>query len=351
MDKLKIAYVKSSLYWDLWVCDISSNYFDLLKTTLLRCPAIALSEKLNTDFIIIKETFQSSEELYHKLTPGIFNIKNNLQYSNLNKNPDLNFLDETHHKHTTIDNVSHDVNTIDWLKYDIVITINMCIPSYIIHKYPSILWCYITGENTGEYIETLYKPYDIVLNQDLTKVCPEHSIGFPYTFLHPYTLENINKNLINNTTSKNGIYMEINNTTQRPVTEIPLSIMEISNVTNLHIYIHSQNIIQNIKNMYNSKYFLKLEGRNIRGNAVLEAISAGCVIIANPNLVRYNDLIHETCKINDNNDAIRIITYLENNPVIYNEVLQFQREYMELHYYKTPLENLYKHYLKKKSLL
>ena len=350
MDKLKIAYVKSSLYWDLWVCDISSNYFDLLKTTLVRCPPIALAEKLNTDFIIIKETFQNSEELYHKLTRGIFNIKNNLQYNNIDKNPDLKFLDETHHKHTSIDNVSHDVNTIDWLKYDIVITMNMCIPSHIVHKYPSVLWCYITGENTAEYIETLYKPYDIVLNQDITKVGPEYSIGFPYTFLHPHTLENINKNILNNTT-KNGIYMEINNTTQRPVAEIPLSIMEISNATNLQIYIHYQNIIENIKNMYNSKYFLKLEGRNIRGNAVLEAISAGCVIIANPTLVTYNDLIHETCKINNKDDAIRVITFLENNPVIYNEVLQFQRDYMELHYYKTPLENLYKQYLKKKSLL
>jgi hypothetical protein len=353
MNSLKIVYVKSTLYWDLHVCDISSNHFDLLKTTLLRCPPIALKEKLNADFIIIKEPFDKPDTFYNDLMPNILSIKDNIMYNKTNKNPYLNFLDETYHKNISINDVAHDVNTIDWSKYNIVIALNMCIPNSIIKKYPKILWAYMVGENTDSYLNTLYEQYDLALNQnmysfwneklkivDTNLVLPQHSISFPYSFLHPYTYENLYETKFN----KDGIFIELNNTTERPVITVPDNFKIISKYTNIPTYIHNQNILENIKTLLKSKYFIKLNGRLIRGNAVLEAISAGCIIIGNPTLIIYNNLIHPFCCISSENEVIHIIKTLETNTEKYNEILLWQKEMMLEKYYNKPLENLYKRY-------
>jgi hypothetical protein len=319
MNNPKIAFVKSSLYWDLWVCDKTNNYFDILKTSMLRTPPIALAEHFKTDFIIIKELFDKPKSFYDETTPGILNFKNSLLYNIDNKNPTLPFLDTTYNN-ITIDSLAYDVNSIDWNKYNIVIALNICIPEYIIEKYPNILWCYMIGENHGKYINTLYNKYNLILNQDFNINSPI-GIFFPYTYLHPYTLENINKNILHNINNKNGIYIEINNTEERPVNTIPSEILFISQETNLPIYKHNQNIIENIKNMYQSKYFLKLQGRYLRGNSVLEAVSNGCVLVANPTLISYNNLIHPSCYIYNKDDAVKIINLLEKNNDEYNKII------------------------------
>lgn len=62
---------------------------------------------------------------------------------------------------------SIDVKTIDFSKYDIVISINICVPSYIVKQYTKVLWCYLIIENNM----FCYKPYfnyDVVLNQNIT---------------------------------------------------------------------------------------------------------------------------------------------------------------------------------------
>lgn len=356
MDSLKIAYVKSSLYWDLHVCDMSANHFDILKSTLLRCPPIALKEKLNADFIIIKEPFDKPDSFYNDLMPNILSIKDNIMYNKTNKNPHLTYLDETFHKNISLDDVAVDVNSIKWDKYDIVIVLNLCIPDTIIEKYPNILWVYLVGENTESYLLNLYGKYDLALSQNMysywdettKKVCdnlvlPSFSISFPYSFLHPYTFENLYETKF----IKEGIFMELNNTSERPVISIPDNFQIISSETNLPIYTHKQNILENVETLLKSKYFVKLNGRIIRGNGVLEGVSAGCIIIGFPNLIVYNDLVHPYCRLNSENETIDIIKTLENNKEKYDEICRWQKEIMLEKYYNKPLENLYKKYLEK----
>ena len=56
MNKLKLAIVKSNHYQDLWVCEKSNNYFEIFKTTLMRCSPIGFLECFDTEFIIVKES-------------------------------------------------------------------------------------------------------------------------------------------------------------------------------------------------------------------------------------------------------------------------------------------------------
>lgn len=348
---IKIAFVKSSVYQDLWVCDKTNDSNELFVSSLMRCPPIGLAEHFNTDFIIIKDT---DEYPCNMNKCCIHHSKyDNMKYSKENKYPDLPFLDNTFHKHITIDSVSYNVDDIDWNIYNIVITINHCIPDRIVKKYNKILWCYYSGENEKSVVDNLIGNYDIILNQDVNKQnLPIYSIGFPYTFIGLNTIEKINNTLFPNMIfKKEGIYMEINNTTERPVKNIPFEFLEISKNCNIPIILHNQNIIENTKNLYNSKYFVKLLGRPLRGNAILEAVSAGILILANKNLIVFNDLIHDNCHIENYHNVIEKIKYYNENIEEYDKIIKYQRKILYEKYFLNPINNLYKKYYEKIQII
>ena len=366
MNNLKIAFVKSSIYQDLWACDITSDVFKIFQTSLMRCPPIGLHELVHTDFIIVKE----SQEYPCQVNPNCLThaYRDNLKFSKELKIPDLPLLDETYHKDLSIDSISYHVDNIYWNKYNIVIIINACIPNRRISKFPSVLWCYYIGENEEFRMNYLLGKYDVLLNQDVNKQnLPHFSIGFPYTLLGPRTLENLHLfklktpalgavmskvsdadcNDVSTRNEKRGIFIEINNTQERPVKTIPDSFQQISDHCNIPLYIHNQNIIENLKTLHSCSYFIKIYGRIIRGNSVLEAISCGTLVLINKNLVMYSDLIPNECHVETPEDIINKINYFEKNKEIYNSMLELQRKILEEKYYKEPISNLcYKYKIK-----
>jgi hypothetical protein len=341
---MNIAFVKSSIYQDLWISDITSDIQTIFKTSLMRCSPIGLNELINTEFIIVKE----SNEYPCQVNPTCYNRNNTnyLKFAKQNKYPDLPFLDETFHSHISIDEVSHEIDSINWSKYNIVITINACIPDRVIQQYPSILWCYYIGENDDHLMNQLLGKYDILLNQDVFKnEFPPFSIGFPYTFLGPYTLENLYKTINNDeTTNKHGIYIEINNTQERPVIHVPSEFNQISNIVDIPLYLHNQNIFHNLSNLYKCSYFIKLYGRVIRGNSILESISCGTLVLINKHLLIYKDLIPDECHVETPQDIIQKITFLEKNKDVYYSLLNTQRKILEENYYKKPIQQLVEKY-------
>jgi hypothetical protein len=264
-----------------------------------------------------------------------------MQYSKKLKNPGLPFLDETYHSHISIDSVSHHVDDIEWDKYNIVICINTCIPERIISKNKSILWCYFVGENEDRYVNQLIKPYDVILNQDVCKTnFPDFSIGFPYSFLGPYTIENMLQKMGIFCDKKNGVFQEINNTQERPVVLPHPEFLEIEKQCSIPIVLHSQNIVENITRIYSSKYFVKLFGRVIRGNGILEVISAGTFILINKKLIMFHNLIPDECHCENINDVIQKIKFFENNDQEYERIINLQRILLYNNYFKKPVNNL-----------
>lgn len=344
----KIAVVKSSIYQDLWVANITSSPLDIFQTSLMRCSPIGLSEFAKTDFIIVKD----SHEFPCKEYPYVSSLTTQkcLQYEKSKKNPDLPFLDDTYHRNTTINEVSHNVDDIAWEDYNIIIVINACIPDRIIEKYPEILWSYYVSENEPEWLTKKIGKYDILLNQEVQKKQNDFSIGFPYTFLGKNTLESLHNTLFSSN-NRHGIFMEINNTTERPIITIPDSFKYISQITNIPIYLHQQNIMENLKAINKSSYFVKIHGRQIRGNGVLESISSGTLVLINKNLIMFDNLIPNECHVESVEDVINKINYFEKNKNEYVIMLTLQKQLLDAYYSKIPFQNLCKKYNEKLSKL
>jgi hypothetical protein len=344
--KIRIAFIKSSLYQDLWVSEKTTDYVQLFKTSMMRCPSLGFAKYLNAEFFIVKDTDEYPCNINKNCLPVQY--YDNMKYSKKLKNPTLPFLDETFHADMSIDSVAYDIDRVDWEKYNIVICINTCIPNRIIEKYSNVFWCYYIGENDDYYIHNKVEKYNLFLNQDVCQSgLPSFSIGMPYSLLGPVTLENLYYDLNPGCSKpvKKGIFMEINNTTERPVVNIPYEFIQISNSTKQPIYRHEQNIVSNLNNLVKSKYFVKLLGRKLRGNSILETVSAGTLILANKNLVVFSNLILDECHVENFLDVTQTIIYFENNPEHYNHLVYKQRELLYFNYFKYPLENLNNKYL------
>ena len=334
---LRIAVVKSSVYQDLWVSDITQDPFHVFKTSMMRCPAVGLSEKFATDYIIVKESWEYPCQVNKNCLPE--DCISSMKYSKERKNPSLSFLDESYHGYCTLDSVAHDAASIDWSVYTMVLCINTCIPAIIIQQYRSTLWCYWVGENEENLVQRPLANYNLILNQDVTKVLPS-GIGFPYTFLGPNTMERFIEENGMKFPGKYGIYMEINTTNERPVRTIPEDFQYISYMTCMPIIKHHQNILTNLSHIARSKYYVKIAGRIIRGNSVLETISAGTLVLANRNLLMYSDLVPDECHVVSREDVIQRILYYEANPPAYVAVLEKQRDILRRLYFDQPVERL-----------
>ena len=336
----RIAFVKSSLYQDLWVCEPTNDPIQLLKTSMMRCPAIGLAEHYGADFIIVRDTQPHLRHL------NCIDAKHHdhLQHATNKKNPELPFLDETYHAGVSIHSVARDVDTVDWASYQIVITINACVPERIVRAHPKTRWCYFIGENR-QYMDRPIEGYHVILNQDVRRPgFPSYMVGFPYTYVGPFTLEKIYMKLFDKTIAthlKQGIYMEINNTSERPVQTIPPEFVLISKECyDMEVRTHDQNIVTNLQRVCESKYFVKLLGRLVRGNSVVECVSAGTLILANRRLVMFADLIDERCHCETAADVIAKIHFFENHPQEYKKVVFYQRQQLDQYYFKEPMQKL-----------
>ena len=330
----RIAIVKSNFYQDLWVTDKTSDPLTLFKSSMMRCPPIGLAELYSAEFIIVRllDEYPCTETIAELPAEHLAT----LTQSKKGKNPTLPFLHEEYHGDLSLESVAHHPDSIDWSQYDIILTINACIPARITSKFPKTLWCYWIGENNGPNIETCLQGYNVILNQDVTFPLNSVSVGFPYTFLGPNTLET----LFSSGSERTGVFMEINNTTERPVVKIPEEFQKIERETGHAILRHNQDILKNADALCKAKYFVKIMGRGIRGNSLIEAISAGVLILVNTELVRYKNLCIPMCHIVNEHDAIEKIKYFDENPEEYATIIAWQKEYLRIHYQEKPMEKI-----------
>jgi len=232
-----------------------------------------------------------------------------------------------------------DVETIDFSAYDIVISINVCVPTKIVKNHVNTLFCYMMGEAEWSSTEPDFG-YDVFLNQKITGRVAQGmgEIDFPYTFLGPNTLENLQVPISVELSGRNHIYAEVNCVSERPVKKVPQ--LETFSQKDREILVHHQNIQRNLERLRQSKYFIKLGGRVIRGNSVIEAISAGCVALINPKEMIYSSLIPSEVWFENDEQLKRILGRLDRDHDFFAHVLKYQKSYINQNVFLAPMLSL-----------
>lgn len=338
-DKPKIALLKQEVYQDLYVCPVTEKDPEaILLSSMGRVGPIGLMAELDADFYIIKEEREWETQIYRKVIPHIAKDLHLLKTQTLDKLPGQGF--KRPGSPFPNGKFAVDGREIDWNAYDIVISINVALPTNVVRQYPRTLFAYMIGEAnlaTG----SVHFGYDVTLNQMARGIVAERrgKVDFPYTFVGAHTLERIMQRHLQRPSLRRGVFMEINSTTERPVTRIPDHFKPLE-TTGEPIILHQQRIGDNLTSIYDAKYFIKWGGRTIRGNSVAEAVSLGALAIMNRNEVIHKELIIDECHVTTMESLLNLINRLNQNPELYEKLKAKQQAVLQDLFFDKPLLSL-----------
>lgn len=330
-----IAIVKQDVYQDLYCCSPYSSNSEIVFSSLKRTGPVSLFTKLDADFWIVKTESDPECNIWKE---KVFDCKQKPieHYESLVIEP---FMQGARgHKHGQ-GFYSVFVHSIDWEKYDIVISLDVSVPSRITSRFPQVVWCYYIGEPCmNSYRKSKNSPvsgYDLFLNQNF-RFYPQkmaaHEVEFPY-FIQNY---NCFQELLGNIPDQKRQGIIIESHTQRILDDEQLS--ELSRFGSVYLTIgKTQDVVESL---LQSKYFLRIGGRKLRGNAMIEAISAGCLAIGNPEEFLHESLFTPNTRVKDFKEAIEKIAFFETHPNALNRELMAQRQLVDYLCFYRPLSDL-----------
>lgn len=335
---MKVALVKQDVYPDLYVCPTGLTPKETLFSSFGRVGPVGLFTLLGADFYIIKEEFTPECQIWKRVIPGTEDKYRQLKYKSINKIDEFKGF-EAKHDYSNGD-FAINCRDIQWSNYDVVISINCSIPTAIVQSYPQVLWAYMISE-ANIFSDKVYFGYDACLNQEIKGIAYDHVgvLDFPYTFVGPNCLEKILFQHLNRPSLKKGVFAEINTTTERPVKEVP-HFIPILQKAGHSIITHKQLILDNLQAVYDAKYFVKVGGRMIRGNSVIEAVSLGTLVLMNPLDLGSSQILPKDAWVYNIDEGIEKIKYLDQHPGEYSNLLQKQRELLQQFVVDYPLRSL-----------
>lgn len=336
----KIAFVKQVVYQDLYVCPVEEkDPAKILFSSMGRVGPIGLMVDLGADFYIVDTTDNPETNIWKKVIPRLAKYLPRLKTETLDKIPGQEFKQPG--SPYPNGRFAVDVRQIDWAQYDIVISVNVSIPTDVVLSCPSTLFAYMIGE-ANLATSRVYFDYDVALNQKARGIIARHTgqvVDFPYTFVDKDTLERIVRHAIGRPSLEKGIFMEINSTKERPVRHVPPHFQPLVDA-GYEIILHKQCIEDNLLSIYDSKYFVKMGGRTIRGNSVAEAISLGSLAIMNRSQVIHKELIIDECNVKTMAEALDLINRLEASDEFYRACLRKERNALHRYFFEAPLQSL-----------
>lgn len=336
---MKIALVKQDIYQDLYVCGSGTQPEAMLESTIMRIGPLGLFTLFKSDYFILKMRTERECGAYKRNYSPPRSVLRQLQTRPI-KEIEGEVFDYLEPRSTRSHaDFSVEAESVDWGVYDIVISINVSVPTRIVRSHPKTLWCYMMGEAVGGGPFVEYG-YDVRLSQDITGnvAAGLGPVDFPYTFVGPRCLEGIVRTFGEIPLEKRGVYAEINSTLERPVMRVPQ--LEFVEKLGHELVLHHQDIITNLLRVARSKYFVKLGGRKIRGNSVIEAISAGTLVLMDPKDLMGGLLLPKGAWVRDEADIKNRIAELDRDPDRYRALLEEERRRVSNFVVDAPMESL-----------
>ena len=213
--KYKLALVKQDVFPDLYICEKHLDDKEVLLSTSMRVGPIGLWEDFDVDFLIVKECPERECRIWERDCDPKYREKlRKLKNTSVNQIEGQEFL-RPGSSYTATD-FSCNVDDVDWGIYDIVLSINIAVPSRIVRTYNKVLWVHMSGESY-KFIDKAYFGYDVAIHQmtDGYINLYKKMLSFPYTYVSKNTLYRI-ANEIDDISigEKKGIYAEVKCTTE-----------------------------------------------------------------------------------------------------------------------------------------
>lgn len=332
---LRIAVVKQEVLPHLYCCPPGSSPVELLRSSLKHPGPLALATLFAADFYIVKlEASRECNLWQQKIT---YCGKRRSLYYDLITEPFLH--GERGHERPQGDFALR-CDDIDWTKYDIVITIDIAVPTRIVAGHQDILWCYYISERCmPAYWQSLavsLAGYDIFLNQrfGLKRWWQRRGeINLPYNLLYDGCFDDI----LGPAASERAPSIFIEGQSFERLTDASLRRLEQLG----EVRTTRPRTLDIVHDLRQSKYFLQLDGqRRLWGNGMIEAVAAGCLALGRVGWHKNGALFTEATHVRDLDAAIDVIGSLERDPEAYAAARSLQRQLLNHYCLARPLLDL-----------
>lgn len=243
----------------------------------MRAGPVGLIECFDTSYYILKDSYRHSKKFLK--SQESFSIRD--RWSEIAEHgirglPEVNVVN-------MLNELSVHAEEVDYSLYDVVICVNDIIPRTLRKRFRDTSFVCMPADGI---LPTRTFGYDAIITQysSLRWERSRFLVDMPYTFAGPKTIEEslvILKRKSEQGSYTNKIYLEINSFSKRPVQlnehkETKARLEEVG----YRVCTHREYIIDNLTEISTSAFFVKVFGRPVRGNGVIESISAGCPVLA-----------------------------------------------------------------------
>jgi hypothetical protein len=330
----RIALVKQDVHNDLYYRDSPATAKEIIYSSILRSGPVGLFTALDADFIVVKNDpslecniwKQKAHDCKHN--PEEYYIKFQNCVSRNGKTYD----------HAPI---AKNVDSVDWSKYDIVISIDIAIPTRVIKKYSRIIWAYYISEPCMSfYRESLKAPqfgYDIVLSLGFQRERPLFTslsiLEFPYFLQYVGCFEDLDG--VQNLKYEDRNLIAIENHSRKII-----STDQISEISKYGQPSGSSGELQKlITSLRYSKYLLRFDAKAIWGNSQIEGAVLGALLIGSPSRLKHR-LILEELRGDSFEEIISLINRIEADADFRTFCIKRQAELTNYLCFIRPLKDL-----------
>ena len=336
----RIAVVKQDVYPDLYCCHTGATPNETIFSSLKRTGPVAFFTRLNADFFIIRATDDPECTIWRQKA-GKEGQKPASFYEDLRTSlyPDASRGQKLPHSAFSIE-----AGAINWSDYDIIVSLDIAIPSRITELHRNSLWCYYVSEPMmpayDSSRETPIIGYNIFFNQKFpsARAAPaakEHVIDFPYCFISSDCLQKVATPP--GDSNREGVFLEshtaaiLTDEQKQTISQIAGPIRQAEGTT--------ENVI---RSLMASRYFVRFGGRALWGNAMAEAISAGALAIGDPTEFYHSCLFTSRTSVSKFDQLTRRLEQFEQDPLAFEREKRKQATILDYTNYSRPLRELHR---------
>lgn len=333
--RLRVALVKQEIYPGLYNT-LDQDLRSLLRSSFKHSGPVALFRDCRTEFIILHHEDDTECQVWRE---KVLDCRHGGFETYLSV-PQTRLRDAQ----APTTQLAKSASGIDWDRFDLVVSIDVSIPTRIVTAHPQVTWAYYISEPCmSAYKVSQERPlfgYDLFFNQRMYEPrflgwpYSSKSMDFPYNLQYSGVFEPLVPGSESAERSRSGVFVEAHSF--RAFTDQELARLDAFGPVRT-VLPSTMDIMQAL---FQSKYFVRLGGRHLFGNQIIEAVACRCLVVGNPAEFANNILFTRRTSISRFDGLVQRLEFFENHPSAYADERSKQAKLLDYFGYYKPMTNL-----------
>lgn len=333
----RVLLVKQDVHNDLYCTVSPASSRDIVYSSLMRSGPVGLFTALDADFAVVKvDPAPECNVWKQKATDCKHNPP---EYYEAFRGPIKRARQTYDHSLVAVA-----VDEIDWAAYDLVISIDIAVPTRIVKAHSDIVWAYYVSEPCMSlYAASLAGPqfgYDLFLTLGFKRERPSYpsprAIEFPYFLQYAGCFDDLDGSSNPPFDKRTGVSVETHSLKLWSEEDNARVETEVGPV-----YRGFFDAGTKIANLRASKFHLRTDGKGIWGNSLIEAMACGALVVATPNHLKHR-LVAPPLLVSDFDGMIEAVRALERDMDFRNACLAQQETMLNEICFLRPMRDLAK---------